>query len=82
MIESFVLKQVFGWKLQGEFPDIPQSIIVVAPHTSYWDAVIGKLFLRSAGIKHKLLSKKELFFFPANINVPAWCNPNSRCKGP
>lgn len=67
MIESFVLKQVLGWKLQGEFPEVPQSIIVVAPHTSYWDAVIGKLFLRSVGVKHKLLSKKELFFFPANI---------------
>lgn len=67
MIESFVLTRVLGWKLHGQVPDIPQSVIIVAPHTSYWDAVIGKLFLRSVGLKHKLLSKKELFFFPANI---------------
>ncbi|MFV0582038.1 MAG: 1-acyl-sn-glycerol-3-phosphate acyltransferase [Parabacteroides gordonii] len=67
MIETFVLTKVFGWSLQGQFPDIPQSVIVVAPHTSYWDAVIGKLFLKSVGLNHKLLSKKELFFFPANI---------------
>lgn len=58
---------MLGWRLQGKFPNIPQSVIVVAPHTSYWDAIIGKLFLKSVGISHKLLSKKELFFFPANI---------------
>lgn len=67
MIETFVLTKVLGWRLQGLFPDIPQSVIVVAPHTSYWDAIIGKLFLKSVGINHKLLSKKELFFFPVNM---------------
>ena len=56
-----------GWRLEGEMPDIPKSVIIVAPHTSYWDAVIGKLVLGAYAIPHRLLSKKELFRFPMNL---------------
>lgn len=56
-----------GWKVEGKFPDIPKSIVVVAPHTSYWDAILGKLFLLSFKVNHRFLSKKELFYFPMNI---------------
>lgn len=58
---------MLGWSLKGEMPAIRKSIIVVAPHTSYWDAVIGKLVLGAYGVPHRLLSKKELFRFPMNI---------------
>ena len=41
--------------------------MVFAPHTSYWDAIIGKLVLRAWGLPHHVLSKKELFRFPMVI---------------
>lgn len=67
MFERLILNKILGWKIVTEFPDLDKSIMVFAPHTSYWDTVIGKLVLRIYGIPHKLLSKKELFYFPMNI---------------
>ena len=65
-IERMILN-LLGWKVVDEWPAIRRSIVVFAPHTSYWDAVIGKLVLRSFGVRHRLLSKKELFRFPMGI---------------
>lgn len=59
-----------------------KSIIIVAPHTSYWDAVIGKYFLLKLGLHHKFLSKKSLFWFPFNIFLRLFgCIPVGRVKG-
>ncbi len=66
-LEQFVLTKCLRWKVTSDFPEICKSIIVFAPHTSYWDAVIGKLVLRAFGVRHILLSKKELFHFPMSI---------------
>lgn len=64
---GFILTRLLGWKMVGEFPDVPKSIVIFAPHTSYYDAFFGKLYFLELGIKHHFLSKKELFFFPMNI---------------
>ena len=61
---SVYILDLLGWKIKGEFPDINKSIIVFAPHTSYFDGLYGKLYLTNAGIKYKFLSKKEFFKFP------------------
>lgn len=66
-ISGYILTKVLGWKINGEFPDIKKSIIIFAPHTSYYDAVYGKLLFNELGIRYKFLSKKELFYFPMNI---------------
>lgn len=67
IISKFFLTSLLGWKTKGEFSDIKKSVIIFAPHTSYWDALYGKLYLMQLGINYKFLSKKELFFFPMNI---------------
>jgi len=67
MISGYIFKYLIGWKVAGQFPEIKKSIVIYAPHTSYLDAFIGKLFLTELGIKYKFLSKKELFYFPMNI---------------
>jgi len=61
---GLILTKVLGWKMKGEFPDISRSIVIFAPHTSYCDALYGKLYANELGINHRFLSKKELFFFP------------------
>jgi len=65
-ISSKILK-LLGWKIIGEFPDIKKSIGIFAPHTSYMDALIGKLYINELGINHKFISKKELFVFPGTF---------------
>jgi 1-acyl-sn-glycerol-3-phosphate acyltransferase len=64
---KYILTKILGWKINGEFPDIKKSVVIFAPHTSYWDGFFGKLYLKNIGVKHKFLSKKELFKFPLNL---------------
>ncbi|MGD9679068.1 MAG: 1-acyl-sn-glycerol-3-phosphate acyltransferase [Vulcanibacillus sp.] len=66
-ISKFILTHLLCWKTKGEFPEIKKSVIIFAPHTSYWDALYGKLYLMQLDINYKFLTKKELFFFPMNI---------------
>ncbi len=63
-IWKFLLTNVLGWKIVGELPDVKKSVIIFAPHTSYWDGFYGKLFMMTTNIRYKFLSKKEFFKFP------------------
>jgi len=54
----------YGWKAVVTVPEPPKSVICVAPHTSNWDFLIGKLFYWSLGRKSGFLMKKSWFFFP------------------
>ncbi|MDH5602380.1 MAG: 1-acyl-sn-glycerol-3-phosphate acyltransferase [Cyclobacteriaceae bacterium] len=68
---GFLYSTLFGWKIKGEFPDIPKSITIFAPHTSNWDSFLGKLYLNEIGLKYYVLAKKELFTFPLGILMRA-----------
>ena len=61
---EFVYCRLLRWKscLQTEIPD--KCVICVAPHTSNWDFIIGKIFYSSLKGKIHFLMKKEWFFFP------------------
>lgn len=59
----FILK-LMGWKVNVSVPDYPKAIICVAPHTSNWDFIIGKLAYASVNRKAGFLMKKSWFFFP------------------
>ena len=72
VIYKYVFTGVLGWKIVGEFPDVKKSVIIFAPHTSYWDGFYGKLFLMSTDIRYKFLSKKEFFKFPLNYFFKAF----------
>lgn len=65
-ISGFLLKMM-GWRVKITVPDYPKSIICVAPHTSNWDFVLGKLAYASVGRKAGFLMKKEWFFFPLGL---------------
>ena len=62
-ISSRILK-LFGWNTVVTVPDYPKCIICVAPHTSNWDFVLGKLAYTSIGRKSGFLMKEAWFFFP------------------
>lgn len=67
MLSEFILTNLLGWKVNGVFPDVKKSIVIFAPHTSYWESVFGKLYINISGIRCKVLTKKELFFFPLTL---------------
>lgn len=53
-----------GWKLVGQFPDIPKLVFVAAPHSSWWDGVWGLMFKAAVGLDASFMAKKELFRGP------------------
>jgi 1-acyl-sn-glycerol-3-phosphate acyltransferase len=63
-----ILLRLKGWKVTQGMPEgVPKAVIIMAPHTSNWDFVIGRLGFASKGVKVKILIKKESFFFPLGI---------------
>ena len=62
----FMFFNVFRWKFSGKFDTtIPKYIVIVAPHTSNWDFIIGIFARTSIGIGHaKYLGKSQLFKWP------------------
>lgn len=56
-----------GWKLNITVPDFPKCIICVAPHTSNWDFIIGKLAYMSIHRPAGFLMKSSWFFFPLGL---------------
>lgn len=53
-----------GWRVSVRVPDYPKCIICVAPHTSNWDFILGKLAYASIGRKAGFLMKETWFFWP------------------
>lgn len=54
-----------GWNVDPNLPEgVDKAIVVVGPHTSNWDFIIGRLAFFMYGINAKFLIKKELFFPP------------------
>lgn len=62
-ISKWILK-TFGWTVDITVPDYKKCIICVAPHTSNWDFIIGKLAYWSVGRKAGFLMKESWFFWP------------------
>lgn len=64
VISEFLLKSM-GWEIDNQIPaDITKAVIIVAPHSSYWDFFLGKLGFWHLGVDTKLLIKKEAFKWP------------------
>lgn len=53
-----------GWKIAGGFPDLPRLVIIVAPHSSGWDAVWGLAAKLALGVDVMFMAKAELFRGP------------------
>jgi 1-acyl-sn-glycerol-3-phosphate acyltransferase len=64
---AWMLK-LLGWKFSGElFPDAKKMVIIVAPHTSNWDFVVGVFAMYAVGIRVTFLGKDTLFKFPLGL---------------
>lgn len=70
------LLQRAGWRLEGQMPNIPKFVCIVAPHTSNWDFPIGLATKWALGIDAHWWGKDTLFlpplgwFMRANGGIP------------
>jgi hypothetical protein len=62
LLSKFLLN-LAGWKLGPVGEDVPKCVVCVAPHTSNWDFIIGKLFYSALDRDAGFLIKKDWFFF-------------------
>ena len=53
-----------GWRLVGQFPDLPRVVLIGAPHSSNWDGVWGFAAKLALGLDIKILGKHQLFWGP------------------
>ncbi len=53
-----------GWKVIGEFPDVPKAIFIAAPHTSNWDGWWMVVTSHAMGLKLSWMGKESLFSSP------------------
>jgi len=58
------LLRVSGWHLAGELPDVPKLVLIAAPHSSNWDAIIGLLFKVCMRLQVRFIGKREAFVWP------------------
>jgi 1-acyl-sn-glycerol-3-phosphate acyltransferase len=62
------LLRTFGWKSLFSAPK-PEGnfVLIVAPHTSWWDFVVGRFALSAMNLHGRFIIKKEMFKFPFGI---------------
>jgi 1-acyl-sn-glycerol-3-phosphate acyltransferase len=56
--------RVGGWRIAGALPDLPQAIIIVAPHTSNWDFTLGLAIKFLLQLRARWLGKDAIFRSP------------------
>ena len=62
---SFFILWLIGWKSTDRAPEgIDKAVLMVAPHTSNWDFILGRLYAWTANIPVRFLIKKEMYFWP------------------
>jgi 1-acyl-sn-glycerol-3-phosphate acyltransferase len=63
-IVSLIFLKTLGWRRECGPPDIPQYVVVAAPHTSNWDFPFGLAFIFSWKMKVYWMGKHTLFRRP------------------
>ena len=65
-LSSFILNKA-GWKIEQNISIPEKCVICIAPHTSNWDFIIGKLVYNSLKRQSAFLIKKEWLVFPFSL---------------
>jgi 1-acyl-sn-glycerol-3-phosphate acyltransferase len=58
------LLKLFGWRIEGELPEIPKYVLVGAPHTSNWDFVVMLAAAFAYSLSISWMGKKAIFRWP------------------
>jgi 1-acyl-sn-glycerol-3-phosphate acyltransferase len=52
------------WRIDGDVPDVPKFVAIVAPHTSNWDFPLGVLVMFALDLRVHWFGKDSLFRSP------------------
>ncbi len=64
-IAKFIYFKMLGWSLVGDFPShLKKCVIIVVPHTSWWDFLLGLLVRKVWQEQINYIGKKSLFDSP------------------
>jgi len=64
-IAHFILYRLLGWEISGKLPEtVKKAVIIVAPHTSLWDFVYGRLAFWVLGIDVRFIINQKYFKWP------------------
>jgi 1-acyl-sn-glycerol-3-phosphate acyltransferase len=66
---ALLLFRLTGWRTEGSVPNLPRFVVIAAPHTSYWDAIIMLTAGCAFDVKFSWMVKQAAFFFPLGIIV-------------
>ena len=55
---------LLAFRFEGSIPDIPRCVMIVAPHTSNWDFVVGLFAKVALGLRARFIAKHTLFRGP------------------
>lgn len=61
---SKLILRLAGWSINVTVEEPPKSVICVAPHTSNWDFIIGKLCYWALKRESSFMMKQSWFIFP------------------
>jgi len=64
--------KVLGWRIEGDIPDHPRMVAIVAPHTSNWDFPVGLAARFALRLDASWLGKHTLFRPPFGWIMRAW----------
>ena len=67
-----LLLKIGGWKMVGDVPKDDKYVCIIAPHTSFRDIFVGKLYNWANNMKPVIMVKKEFFFFPISCIIKRW----------
>ena len=62
-----VALRILGWRVEGEFPNLPKLVLIAAPHSSNWDFIVGVAVKLALRLKVSFLGKDALFRFPLGV---------------
>ncbi|PIB25235.1 lysophospholipid acyltransferase family protein [Maribacter sp. 4G9] len=64
-LSRFLYFNLLGWKMVGEFPSrLNKFVLIVVPHTSWWDFLLGLLVRSVLNEEINYIGKKSLFDSP------------------
>ncbi|WP_047244832.1 1-acyl-sn-glycerol-3-phosphate acyltransferase [Maribacter thermophilus] len=64
-LARFIYFKILRWSVKGEFPsDLDKFVIIVVPHTSWWDFLLGLLIRKVLNEEINYIGKKSLFDSP------------------
>jgi len=56
-----------GWRIEGGFPDSAKMVLLVAPHTSNWDFLVGLMAKFALRLACRFIAKQSLFWWPLGV---------------